>query len=425
MNRMMRTAAWLVMLVLLAVAPLWAASVGVKTDRTGLVLRDYNTWTGVLRLWKCEGWQSGNGTLTAWLNTCIERFEKKNKGVYIQVTDVSQQTLSIFASGAINPPDMLIYAPGMLDAPYDLVQLPDELPVRNSLSELGLWNGDRYAAPIALGGYAMAVNRSLLGEIPDDWSKVQVEQSGTKKKEVFVMNAPADGEFTSWSAALISLFAGSYVKSGDRGQNLVGDGLEIGLPTVQPQNTPQIREAQIVSPNALPTSLPEDFRARESVYSSFTSGEIAAMPVTQREIRRLQLLDESGKAPDWQTENIGLPFTDQAALFSVAAWQRDDMNERQALSLKFMELLLSEEMQSKLTQVRAFTVRDFPTMYSGNRGLSTIEQALNDENLLTPPAFGNQWREYARRLMDEVSAGQSVQSAHEKLRAMLEAADAI
>ncbi len=422
-GRGMRAAAWLVMIVLLSLAPLWAASVGVKIDRTGLVLRDYNTWTGVLRLWKCEGWQSGNGTLTAWLNTCIARFEKQHKGVYIQLTDVSTETLSAFAGGAVNPPDMLVYAPGMLGAPYDLVQLPDELPIKDSLSNLGTWQGDRYAVPIALGGYAVAVNRSMLNEIPDDWSQAQLVQSD-QKKETFVLDAPADGEFQSWSAAIISLFAGSYSQSAQMRQTLIGEGLEIGLPTAVPQNTPQVEQEETIYPNALPVSLPEDFRQRESIYSRFTSGEIAAMPVTQREIRRLQLLDESGKAPDWQVESIGLPFTDQAALFSITAWQRNDMQARQELCTEFMQLLLCEEMQTKLTQVRAFSVRDLPAMYQGNRGLSVIEAALSDENLLTPPAFGNEWRAYVCSLADEISAGESTQAAQKKLRAMLESGEA-
>ena len=416
---MMRAAAWITVIVLLSMLPLWAASVGARIDRSSLVLRDYNTWTGVLRLWKCEGWQSGNGTLTAWLNTCIEKFEKQHKGVYIQITDVSAETMRAFSSGALNPPDMIIYAPGMLEAPYDLIELPPDLPIRQNVSSLGLWQSQRYAAPIALGGYAVAVNRSLIGEIPSDWSGVQLEAGGSKKKEIFVFDAPADSSFKCWSAAVISLFAGSYVQSEQRQAPLVGEGMDIGLPTEKVQDNKVQHTQQIVYQNALPCVLPADFRTREGVYSLFTSGSIASMPVTQREIRRLQLLDESGKAPDWYVQSIGLPFTDQAALFSITARQGENMEQRQALSAEFMSLLLSEEMQMKLTQVRAFSVRDLPRMYTGGSGLSVIEEALLKEELLVSPAFGGEWRTYADSLMDGIAAGGQTRPAYERLQSMI------
>ncbi len=418
MSRVMRAAAWAAVIVLFAISPLWAVSIGARTDRTELVLRDYNTWTGVLRLWKCEGWQSGNGTLTAWLNTCIEKFEKQHKGVYIQITDVSEETMRGFALGTVNPPDMLIYASGMLDAPYDLVQLPYELPVRENVSSLGLWQEERYAAPIALGGYALAVNRSLLEEIPDDWNQVELKESSSKKKEVFAFDAPADSAYRSWSAAVIALFAGSTTRSGGQ-QVLVGEGLELGLPTRKPQPAEPSQEEQITYPGVLPALLPEEFRKTESVYSRFTAGEIAAMPVTQREIRRLELLDESGKAPDWYVQSIGFPFTDQAALFSVTARQGKDADERRQLSLEFLELLLSDPMQEKLSSVRAFSVGEQAPMYRNNRGLYAIETALNDEGLLLAPAFGWEWRSYAQRLMDDISSGESTQEAYELLESAL------
>lgn len=412
MKRMARAAAWLILIAMTALAPFAAASL--KAGQENMVQKSRYSWTGVLRLWKCEGWQSGNGTLTAWLNECIAAFEKGHPGAYVQVTEVSAETMAAFMEASVNPPDMILYAPGMLEAPYSLMEMEESIPVKQTLTSLGLWQGARYAAPIALGGYAMAINSRLLPETTDNWSEATVPE-GT------LLNAPADGEYRSWSAALISLFAGSYAQEGGSERAPVGEGIDLGLATGAPEETahPEKTEGMALIPNALPSLLPEDFRMLESVYSLFASGEIAAMPVTQREIRRLQLLSETGKAPDWRAEAMGLPFTDQAALFSIVSWPRKDIEERQSLCLELMRLMLSEEMQRKMTVSRAFPAREMAGLYQNVSGMREIESALNQEALLTAPAFGSDWREYADRLMDAIGAGGETQAAYGMLGQML------
>ena len=420
MKRMLRAAAWIILIALTALAPFLAASM--QAGRENYVKKHYDSWTGVLRLWKCEGWQSGNGSLTSWLNTCIEKFEKKHPGVYVQLTDVSEEIMKDFMNGSVNPPDMLLYSPGMLDAPYSLMEMEEEAPVRQAIKSLGLWQGTRYALPVALGGYAMAINSQLIAETPGDWSSLEMieKKSAKTKKDIQLLNAPCDGEYRSWSAALISMFAGSFWSAENRFSAPIGEGIDLGLEAGEPEatETPDVSgEEQL--PNALPKALPEDFRETEGVYSAFANGEIAAMPVTQREIRRLQQLSESGSAPDWRAEAMGLPFTDQAALISVVACEREDIEERQALCMELIELMLTAEMQTKLTVSRAFPVIELPALYQNQAGMREIEQALNAGNLLTPPAFGSEWREYAARLMDGIAAGEGTQEAYEKIREMM------
>lgn len=411
MKRMAKAGAWLVLIAMIALAPFAAASL--TAGRENMVQKSMYSWTGVLRLWKCEGWQSGNGTLTAWLNECIAAFEKKHPGVYVQVTEVSTETMAAFTKASVNPPDMILYAPSMLEAPYSLMQVEESVPVRRTLASMGLWQGKRYAVPVALGGYAMAINSRMLAETPADWSEAAVSEGA-------LLSVPADGAYRSWSAALISLFAGSYAQQGGSERAPVGEGIDLGLAEGTPEETVQPEKAEtVLIPNSLPASLPEDFRTLEGVYSLFASGEIAAMPVTQREIRRLQLLSETGKAPDWRAEAMGVPFTDQAALLSIVSWPRDDLEARQELCLELMRLMLSEEMQRKMTVSRAFPVREMAGLYRSVSGMREIEEALGSDALLTVPVFGGEWREYADRLMDAIGAGGETQAAYEALGEML------
>ncbi len=423
MKRLARAVAWGMLLALAALGPFIAAALPVRNDQ--LSHKSYESWTGVLRLWKCEGWSCGAGSLTGWLNSCIATFEKRNPGVYVQVTDVSEETLRSFCDGTLNPPDLILFAPGMLEDASHLKELSGSLPLRPSLRQLGMENGTRRAVPIALGGYALAVNTLLLDTTPEDWREQPAPTPGPRtpsnlKKATFsLLNAPRDGNYTSWSAAMLALFSGS-VAQGEQAQTPVGDGLDVGLATTEPTVSPA--PTQMLSDlkhNSLPLALNSEFRQSESVYSAFTAGKLAAMPVTQREIRRLQLLADSGKGPDWRVETMGLPFTDQAALLAVVDWPRDDGPQRQALSEKLISFLLADERQAKLTMARAFPVTECSALYAGDSGLTALERALSSDNLTLPPAFGNAWRVRAGALMDGVSAGGETAAAYETLRALL------
>ena len=51
------------------------------------------------------------------------------------------------------------------------------------------------------------------------------------------MNAPADGAYTSWSAALLSMFAGSCERGGTYAPAPVGEGIDLGLMPGKAENT--------------------------------------------------------------------------------------------------------------------------------------------------------------------------------------------
>lgn len=74
-----------------------------------------------------------------------------------------------------------------------------------------------------------------------------------------------------------------------------------------------------------PAPLPAGkFLEGDDFYTGFTQGVYGAIPVTQREIRRLQLLSQSGRAPDWTVAAGGAAFTDQLLLLAVPRTNRQD-----------------------------------------------------------------------------------------------------
>ena len=83
------------------------------SDAGPLIREKYDGWSGVLRLWVYEGWEAN---AMDWLNRAISAFEKEREGVYIQARKVDAAALRDFATSGVNPPDMLLFPPGLLTA---------------------------------------------------------------------------------------------------------------------------------------------------------------------------------------------------------------------------------------------------------------------------------------------------------------------
>lgn len=420
-TRLKRALCYLVLITMILLAPQVARELPSGAQN---VLRELNaSWSGVLRLWVCEGWQPGYGSLTPWLASCIAQFEKAHPGVYVQPKPVPLAALARFASGDAPPPDLILFAPGMLESAAGLAALAEPVGLRPELAGMGLDSGRRYACPVALGGYCWVYNTKLLRELPGDWSQapqpIPAKQAAKQKvKELYLMQAPADGAFLSWSAGLIALCAISRTEdAGGPQAQLPGSGLDLGLPVISPTPglaTPAPKVTQL--PCALPKLRPDDFLETESAYAAFTSGQAAAIPATQREIRRLQVLGESGRAPEWAVAAPGQAFTDQVALISVVRSQWEDAAARESLSQQFVAHLVSEESQQKLALARAFPVADTAALYAGQQGMEQLEAAMAGRTLLTPPAFGGGWRTGAQQLAREFASGSL--SAHQALLAL-------
>lgn len=362
-----------------------------------LAARKYDGYTGVLKLWVCEEWSGG--ALCTWLNRSLTDFEKSHKGVYVQLAQVSRETMPQYASAQVIPPDALVFAPGMLESALGLVPLEEAAGLRAALGQAGRTRDGLYALPIALSGYAFAINRSILGALPNDWSAVELP---ARKNAPSAMNVPADDDGHSWSAALIALLSGAY--AGENGAPRAGEGLDFGLPTATPAalatQPPPLLE------NALPRELPADFRQRESVYTAFTRGQTAAIPVTPREIHRLTLLADRGKAPDYLIAASGKAFTDQAAFFAINGAERPDRPARISLCQALLAHLLSDEAQKKLILARAFRTTDGAPLYPAQSEMGILEAHLSQPALLAAPAFSQAWRQEARALCDRMQSGE-------------------
>ena len=394
MRKIVFVLAWAALIALIGAWPFLTAYLPATNEHVAERLG--GGWSGVLRLWVCdEMWPPGSGSFVPWLNACIDRFERRHPGVYVQVSSVPLSVLRNFAGGDVNPPDMLLLAPGMLEGSEHLMPLPADAALPAFLQEAG----QGHAAAVALGGYGWALNENHLKEAPVDWASLGDGPKPKKNQRAFSwMDAPADGPFQSFSGAFLSLMADRDVPEEARQPVKAGEGLNLGL-AGEPEPTPAPRTIRRVK-STLPKALAKDFRSRASILTDFASGRTAAALVSQREAQRLNALSGAGRAPGWTLEPA--PYTDQVAFAAVVDLPRRDLMERQALSVRLVDHLLSDESQKALTKILAFRAAPGEALYPSQMGFGALERALSGGAVRVPAAFDQGFRAAASAAADEL-----------------------
>ncbi|MBR0367362.1 MAG: hypothetical protein IJH86_03090 [Clostridia bacterium] len=336
-------------------------------DTQPMIEKKYGGWSGVLRLWVCEGWPVGAGSAAGWVNRCVASFEKRHPGVYLQPEAVDVGALS--AEGLL-PPDLVLFPPGAVEAAL-FAPLAFDPPLRDGLPR------DPRAAPVLLSGYMWAYNAGMIDRIPDSWRDADLPVA-----------APDDDPAHLWSAALLALCSSKYSEADGRATAAPQGEIELGLSREQPEAT----QTPAPSEGTRSCRLPDDF-APNDAWHAFINGAAAAMPVTPREVRRLEALSDQGKGPDWRLAASGdAAFTDQVLYIGAVDQQNAD---KLALCRAFIAHLLSDECQSRLHRVGAFAVTGADSGYPAGDSLRAMEQLLRQKPLIIPAPFDADWRQDA------------------------------
>jgi len=361
-----------------------------------LIEAKYGGWSGVLRLWIFEGWEAGSGSAVRWLNRCIAAFERQHPGVYVQPEPVDAAAIADLGENGLLPPDLLLFPPALLSAPDLLEPLSLDLPLRAPLADCGRAGDALVAALVLAGGYLWAYNAAQLDGIPGSWRDAGAEVS-----------ALPDEPWHQWSAALLALCSARWSERADAvspepDPGEMDLGLAAGNATAAPTPAP-------TPAGTLDCALPADFALRADAFRAFQNGELAAMPVTQREVRRLEALSEQGRGVDWRLAATGDgAFTDQLLFLGIVRSQAADVAERRALCEALLLHLLSDDCQGTLASVGAFSVTEAASGYPAGDALLPMEQALRAPGLSAPRCVDGSWKLEAEEIVRVFLDGEAV-----------------
>lgn len=311
-------------------------------DRQPLVEKKYSAWSGVLRGWVCSRW-SCEGSFTRWLNSCAADFERSHSGVYLEFTPVNEQALLELSAtdASMRAPELILFSPGMLQEPSILQAIAPAAALKPGLSVAT-------ACPVAMGGYAVVRNTALEAAapalLPDD------------------------------AGRCFSLAAICFPNTEAAGEAPVPElTIDIGLPAAAIQQS-------------------------QASLDAFTSGELSALLLSQKELSRLIALRDSGGGPDWSlTTPATHTLADQLLLAGVVQHSDAAAAARASLAAEFIQHLLADESQRKLSSIGAFPVT-VSIAYSDLSPFAAIEQSLNTVSLAAPDYFS----EYPPRHADTI-----------------------
>lgn len=237
----------------------------------------------------------------SWLSKQASLFEKAHSGVKIRLRRAEPGAWA--EPGAVLP-DLLVFAPGTLDAPETLLTPIAgaegfwEEPLR-----AGRWQTQQYALPLALGGYAVVIHEKLWPE-GAEW-----RAPGTEKKQVrYALHCAQGGGLVAlaqWPEGVAA--ARTLTVHPDLGQ-------------------------------AMP----------EPAYQDFAAGRVTAFVCTLDQVRRFAALEAAGKGFAHRVQALPSGFCDQILLAGIPKDEREA--ERLSMTEALLQALTQEEAQNALAE---------------------------------------------------------------------------
>jgi hypothetical protein len=166
---------------------------------------------GIIELWNVDTFEGGSVARSLWLERRAVEFEKKQKGVFILIRNMTvEQALLNLQNG--NVPNLISYGIGFGQYILDgLVSYNGALRVRDDLLTGGMVNNAVMAVPIILGGYALITNEVLLQQLSMQEDDVLNRVFELELKQHKTTIPPLSFAGNAYNNAPLSLFLNSQV----------------------------------------------------------------------------------------------------------------------------------------------------------------------------------------------------------------------
>ncbi len=299
-------------------------------------------YKGVLELWNVETFEGGSGSRSAWLTGRAAKFEAKNKGLFVHVTDVTAEQVQQKLDNGESF-DIICFSRGVGAQVANLLQKykGSVSDIRDNLLVSGQIGDSVYALPLYAGAYCLFARTA---QLPQNSELISAALSATYSRKVGKNTynlQPLVCGFTPYNSPMSAL-----ALSGGKGNAAVSEAV-----------------------------------SQYSAYESFVANKTAVTLLgTQRDLYRLGKKEELGKIEELAFAPL-TGYTDLVQYLGVSASCGDKSDSCHA----FLQFVTSAESQQTLVNVDMFSVLN-ESFYTDKR-YAACEQGLN--SAYVPNVFGD------------------------------------
>ena len=280
-------------------------------------------YKGVLELWNVESFEGGSGSRSSWLTSRAAKFEAKNKGLFVHVTNLTEQQLQEKLNNG-ETFDIVCFSRGVGAQVSGMLQKyrGSVADVCDNMLASGQIGDSVYALPIYAGAYCLFARTA---QLPQNVDLLSVALSATYTRKVGKNTydlQPLICGFTDYNSPMSAL-----ALSGGKGKATVNE---------------QVTQYQ--------------------AYESFVANKTAVTLLgTQRDLYRLGQKEELGKIEELTFAPL-VGYTDLVQYMGVSAGCGDKADS----AFAFLEYLVSADAQQTLLNIDMFTVLE-DTFYTEKR----------------------------------------------------------
>lgn len=351
-------------------------------------------YKGIIKIWDIPRPDINTGNNYGWLQDKIQSFEKKNPGVYIELTPMKEDELydNIEDNKDIEEiPDIIPVDPKFPDfkilEPLDDFFLKDELEeFKHQVLKSINYNNQMVSVPIGMSTYVMYLNLDIFNEkgvsppLNGSWTYEEFvdilkqltcdSTEGGITEEYGFISPIGPGYYNAWGIILSD--SGEFINNKRLKYNFYGEKAIKGL-----ERTVDLKYKYNVTPDYF--GIIDEKDTWEMFYKDQSIG---VYPDGSWKVNSLekQYKNEDGfnfDVANYPTGDKDLPVVLNNGIFSYGVI-KDDNPKKTELCVKFLKSLTTDSSQSSLEDIGLFTVkRGINNMYIDNPKMKRIEESLS------------------------------------------------
>lgn len=295
----------------------------------GVFLGNKSKYQGIIEIWNIDTFEAGNKSKTTLLSEVAKEYQKKNKGVYFMVRNLTEnECLGLLSKGEV--PDLFSCSYGVAEKIKDYIQeflKIDAGKFESGAKELINSTGNKLAIPWCKGGYFLISTREKL-------EKAKVENIENVKLSTIVFSSGYVTKGKKSDKIIYSLSLGSY-------KNLMP---QLALKTYT--NSEVTLDSKFAYNENLKGA------TSYSAYCDFVAGNSVMLLGTQRDVYRMKNREDQGKVSDLIVEQV-LGFSD---LIQFVMLGKNLSGDKLFVAEDFVDFLTGEMSQNIILKSGLFSV---------------------------------------------------------------------